>query len=126
MRKDEDMNSVMLRGRTIGEPTVNFTKDGRVVASVLISVPDRSAPRTKEGYYQTDVLKLVAFNAIGNVIQKYVSKGTELLVNGKLSSSSYEKDNVTIYSTEIIVSQLEFVGNKSSDEEQKTKSRKTS
>ena len=50
-------------------------------------------------------------------MEKYLKKGTKILVSGRIQTGSYEKDGRTIYTTDVIVEEHEFVEPKKSSEE---------
>lgn len=106
------MNHVVLRGYIISEPIIRHTEDRKTVASLLMSVPNLMVAKGKDGNYPSDVFSLTAFGSIADTVEKYVGKGKELLVSGRLSVSTYEKDDTVHRVTEIIISNLEFVGKK--------------
>lgn len=110
------MNNCTLRGRCVATPFVSYGKDGKEVVMMTLCVPDKSMPRDSKGDYPVDFIKCVAFNGLASVIEKYVVKGTEILVtSGKISSSSYEKDGEMQYVTEVIIREMEFGSNKKNE-----------
>ena len=49
---------------------------------------------------------------LADVIEDYVTKGKQVYVEGSIKSSSYEKDGVTMYSSEVVVQNLQLLGRK--------------
>lgn len=120
------MNQVNLRGRLTANPDIrNFVqKDGSTgtIAAFTLAVPDRNSKRDESGNFQADFIRCSSFGRNAEVIESFAVKGTELLVSGKLTSSSYEKENVTVFTTEVTISNLEFVsGTKTKEAKESSK-----
>lgn len=120
------MNQVNLRGRLTANPDIrNFVqKDGSTgtIAAFTLAVPDRNSKRDESGNFQADFIKCSSFGRNAEVIESFAVKGTELLVSGKLTSSSYEKGNVTVFTTEVTISNFEFVsGTKTKEAKESSK-----
>ena len=120
------MNQVNLRGRLTANPDIrNFVqKDGSTgtIAAFTLAVPDRNSKRDESGNFQADFIRCSSFGRNAEVIESFAVKGTELLVSGKLTSSSYEKGNVTVFTTEVTISNFEFVsGTKTKEAKESSK-----
>ena len=107
------MNQVNLRGRLTAEPEIRTypLKDGGMgtVAAFTLAVPDRTGKRDEHNNFPADFIRCSCFGKNAEVIESFAMKGTELLVTGKLTSGSYEKDGVTVFSTEVTILNFEFV-----------------
>ena len=68
--------------------------------------------KNKQGEYETDFISCVAYNKTAELISKYLDKGSQLAVEGKIQTGSYEKDNKKIYTTDIIVEKIQFLDSK--------------
>ena len=126
------MNSVQLRGRLTADPEIkNFMmKDGSTgtVAAFTLAVPDRTAKRDENGNFQADFIRCSCFGRNAEIIQAFSMKGTEILITaGKLTSGSYNKEGITVFSTEVNITSYEFVSgtkSKEADPEPKGNSKK--
>lgn len=101
------MNKVILHGRLTRDPEVKTTQTGRMVCQMGIAV-DRPGKEKA-----ADFLNLVAWEKSADFAGKYLHKGSELLVEGRLSTRSYENaqgQKRTV--TEVIVDRMEFCGSK--------------
>lgn len=90
---------------------LRITSDDKptTIARFSLAVPDKSH-RNNEGNYDTDFIKIVAFNKIADNVERFTSKGSELLITGRLHTYSYKnKDNQTVYMAEVIAEKVEFV-----------------
>lgn len=101
------MNKVILMGRLTKDFTTN--EAGTVARSSL--AVDRG--KDKDGNDRgADFINLVAWNSI-QALTTYCTKGTKLLVEGRITTSSYEKDGRKIYNTDVTVDRWEFAESKS-------------
>lgn len=103
------MNHVALMGRLCGEPEIMTAQSGSIIAKYRLAVNRRFK---KDGQPDADFLSCAAFGKSGEFAQKYLHKGTKIAVEGRIQTSSYEKDGVRHYTTEIIVEQHHFCESK--------------
>ena len=112
------MNKVILTGRFTRDPEIKYTNDGTSIARFSIAVNRRFV---KEGSDQkADFLNCIAFGKTAEFIEKYFSKGMKADLSGRIQTGSYtNKDNVKVYTTDIIVEEIEFGESKGSNQNQK-------
>lgn len=105
------MNRTVLSGRLTRDPDIRHTKTQKgedyVVARYTLAV-DRRFKR--EGDEQTaDFISCVAFGKNGEFVEKYLSKGKKISVDGHIQTGSYtDRDGKKIYTTEVVVEYCEF------------------
>lgn len=104
------MNIIILRGRLTADAEVRVTTDEKstTIARFSLAVTDRTH-RNGNGEYDTDFIKIVAFNSHANTVEQYTGKGSEIIVTGRLHTYSYEKENRKVYMSEVIAERIEFV-----------------
>ena len=108
------MNLIILRGRTTKEPDIRFTQDGRCIASFRLAV-NRSFTNAN-GEREADFFSCTAFGKTAETIQKYVLKGTAMLITGELQNNNWtDKDGVQHYDNRIIVNRFEFAESKNAN-----------
>lgn len=106
------MNKVILMGRLTRDPEVRYTQGDNASAVARFSLAvDR---RFKKDEEQTaDFINCVAFGKTGEFIEKYGRKGTKFVVEGRIQTGSYtNKDGQKVYTTDVVVEQVEFAENK--------------
>lgn len=104
------MNKVIVSGRPTRDPEVRNSSTGITVAKFTLAVNRR---QKKEGEQDADFFGCTAFGKTAEFIEKYVKQGTKLEIEGRLQSGSYvNKDNVRVYTTDIIVESAEFAESK--------------
>lgn len=103
------MNKVILLGRLTKEPEIKESGDKKWAKFTL--AVDR---RTKER--ETDFLNIVAFGKSAEFSEKYLKKGTKILLTGRIQTGSYtNKDNQKVYTTDVVAEEIEFAESKSSE-----------
>ncbi|MCF6347345.1 MAG: single-stranded DNA-binding protein [Flavobacteriaceae bacterium] len=105
-------NKVQLIGNVGQEPTITNLENGKKV--VRLSLATNENYKNAKGEKQTDTNwhTVVAWGKTADIIEKFVSKGKEIAIEGKLTSRSYEdKEGVKRYVTEVVVSEILLLGN---------------
>lgn len=105
------MNHIVLTGRVADEPRISYSADYDPVAHAAFSVavPDRTRRKDESGNYPTDFFRCCCWGKIAEAIEMYCSKGTKLLIVGKLKNNNYEKNGQRFYSNEIVIESFEFM-----------------
>ena len=105
------MNKVILMGRLTRDPEVRMSGD-TAVARFSLAVDRRFK---KDGEQTADFINCVAFGKTGEFIEKYGRKGTKFVVEGRIQTGSYtNKDGQKVYTTDVVVEQVEFAESKAS------------
>ena len=108
------MNKTILIGRLTADPELRQTQSG--VASCRFTVAiDRKYADKNSGERQSDFITCVAWRQTAEFVAKYFTKGKLIAVEGSLRNNNYQDKNhsdVTHYTTEVQVDNVEFVGGK--------------
>lgn len=107
------MNRVILCGRIVRDPEVRYSQGATpmAVAKFTLAV-DRKFK--KDGEQSADFINCTAFGKTAEVIEKYVTKGTKIIVEGRWQTGSYtNKDGNKVYTNDCMVENIEFCENKS-------------
>jgi single-strand DNA-binding protein len=105
------VNKVIIVGNLGRDPEVRYTPDGTAVANFSVATSDQwTDKQTGEKKERTEWHRIVAWRRLGEICGEYLSKGRQVYVEGKLQTRSWEQDGVTRYSTEIIASDVQFIG----------------
>lgn len=108
------MNKVILMGRLTRDPEVRYTQgdNASVVARFSLAIDRRFK---KDGEQTADFISCVAFGKTSEFIEKYGRKGTKFVVEGRIQTGSYtNKDGQKVYTTDVVVEQVEFAESKAS------------
>lgn len=111
------MNRVELIGRVTKNPELRYTPSGIATTTIILAI-DRLPD--KNGNKNTDFINVVVRNKQAENVNKYVSKGSLVAVEGKIATRSYEgKDGQKKYVTEVVSERVQFLS--SSKKEDNTK-----
>ncbi|MBO4889843.1 MAG: single-stranded DNA-binding protein [Lachnospiraceae bacterium] len=114
------MNKVILVGRLTRDPEVRYSAGDNAMAIARYSLAvDRRGRRDNSGGDQptADFINIVAFGRDGEFAEKYLRKGTRILVEGRIQTGSYtNKEGQKVYTTDVVVERHEFVDSKSSSQ----------
>lgn len=108
------LNKAMLLGNVGKDPDVRTLDGGKMVATFSLAT-------TEKGYTlqngttvpeRTEWHNIVVWGGLAKVVQQYVRKGSQLLIEGKIRTRSYEKDGKKIFTTEIFADEMQMVGGK--------------
>ena len=109
------MNKVILCGRLTRDPEVRYSQGAEPMAIARYTLAvDRRRTRSNDPNEQTaDFISIVAFGKAGEFAEKYLKKGTKMLITGRIQTGSYtNKDGVKVYTTEVVVEDQEFAESK--------------
>lgn len=107
------MNKVILIGRLTADPELRRTGNDTPVATFTLAI---NRPSTKEEK-DADFINVVAWEKYAENVKKYLVKGSQVAVEGRIQNRTYEdKDNNTHYVTEVIANNVEFLGSKKESE----------
>lgn len=112
------MNKVLLSGRLTKDAEIRNADSDKKVARCTLAV-NRDFKKEGDGP-NADFIGLVAFKNQANFLEKYGKKGTKFIVTGRIQTGSYDKDGTKIYTTDVIVENLEFAESKNSGESTST------
>lgn len=112
------MNKVILMGRLTRDPEVRYTQGEKPMAIASFSLAIDRANKNKDGNEQTaDFINCVAFGKNGEFAEKYLHKGTKVIVEGHIQTGSYtNRDGKKGYTTEVYIERIEFAESKLSSE----------
>ncbi|PKP15413.1 MAG: single-stranded DNA-binding protein [Bacteroidetes bacterium HGW-Bacteroidetes-23] len=103
-------NRVQLIGHVGNDPEVK-TFEGGKVANLTIATNDSYTNKKGEKVEQTEWHRLVAWDKNAEIIEKFVTKGKEIAIEGKLTSRSYDdKEGNKRYITEVVVNDIMLLG----------------
>lgn len=111
------MNQITITGRLTENPKVAYSAGSEPVAHAVFNfaVPDMSMKKDSQGNYPTDFFRISCWHKLAEIVEKHCTKGTKLLIVGRLKNNNYEKDGQKVYSNEIVIDSIEFLETKKSD-----------
>ena len=108
------MNKVILMGRLTRDPEVRYSQgeSSMAIARYTLAVDRRRGGNQQDGQ-NADFIGIVAFGKSGEFAEKYLKKGTKVVVTGRIQTGSYtNKDGVKVYTTDVVAEDQEFAESK--------------
>lgn len=106
-------NRVQLIGNLGNEPEIIELESGKKLAKFAIATNETYRNAKGEKVTDTQWHNVIAWNKTAEIIEKYVQKGNEIIVEGKLTSRSYEtKEGEKRYITEVVCNEILMLGGK--------------
>lgn len=107
------VNKVILVGNLGKDPEVRHLENGTPVASFSLATSETYKDRTTgERKTNTEWHNIVLWRGLAEVAEKYLHKGDQVYIEGKLVTRSWEKEGVTRYTTEIVGNNMTMLSNK--------------
>jgi single-strand DNA-binding protein len=111
------INKAFLLGHVGKDPEVRATAGGTTVASFSLATADRQKDQQGNWSDRTEWHSLVAFGRTAEIVRDYVKKGSQLCVEGKIQTRSWDDkaSGQVKYKTEILINELTLLGGPSED-----------
>lgn len=106
------VNKVFLLGNVGKDPEIRATAGGMTIASFTLATADRAKDAQGNWTDRTEWHNLVAFQRTAEIVRDYVKKGTQLFIEGKIQTRSWDdkESGAKKYRTEILVNELSLLG----------------
>jgi len=106
------VNKVILLGNVGKDPEIRSTAGGMTVASFSLATADRQKDQQGNWQDKTEWHNLVAFARTAEIVRDYVKKGTQLYIEGKIQTRSWDdkESGQKKYRTEILINDLSLLG----------------
>lgn len=107
------INKVILVGNCGKDPDTRYTPSGSAVTNVTIATSEQwTDKQSGQKQERTEWHNVVFFGRLGEIAGEYLRKGSQVYIEGKLKTESYEKDGVTRYTTKIVANEMQMLGSK--------------
>lgn len=102
------MNKIILIGRLTKDPDLRYTPNGAAVCTFTLAV---NRPYSKDGEQEADFINIVVWNKAGESCAKYLEKGRQCAIEGRLQIRTYDGDDgKKRWVTEVVADRVEFIG----------------
>lgn len=106
-----DLNKVMIIGRLTRDPEIRTTPNGANVASFSVATGFSWTDQQGQKKEQTEFHNVVAWRKLADIIGQYLKKGSQVYLEGRLSTRSWDgQDGKKNYRTEIVVDNMIMLG----------------
>ena len=111
------VNKVILIGRLGRDPEVRYTPSGTAVANFSIATSEEWKDKnTGEKQERTEWHKIVAWRRLGEICGEYLHKGSQVYIEGRLQTKSWEdRDGNTRYTTEVVALNMQMLDSQSKE-----------
>ena len=111
------MNKVVLIGRSTKDAELRHTQSGKSVSTFTLAV-DRDF-KNAQGEREADFIPCVAWGKLAEICGRYITKGKQVAVAGRIQTRNYEdKNGQRRYITEVIVNDLQLLGSRQDAQQQ--------
>lgn len=106
-------NKVQLIGFIGEDPKITVLDSGKKVANLSIATTDKYNNSNGDKVESTEWHQLRAWNGKAEIVEKFVKKGSQIAIEGKLTTRTYEdKEGKKRYTTEVLVSEILLLNSK--------------
>ena len=110
------VNKVILVGNVGKDPETRYLEGGTAVCSFPMATSETYRNRDGERVTNTEWHNVVMWRGLAEIAERYVKKGSQLFIEGKIRTRSWEdKDGNKRYTTEIIADNMQMLGRKPDD-----------
>ena len=108
------VNKVIVMGNLGANPNIRALSSGQNVANFSLATTERFTDRNGAKQERTDWHRIVAFGRLAETCERFLSKGQQVYVEGRLSTRQYDSKDGSgkRYRTEIVARQLRLLGNR--------------
>ena len=106
------MNSVILIGRLARDPELSYTANTQTACCRFTIAVDRpNRPKTSGEDQGVDFIRITVWGRRAETCDRYLSKGRQVAVMGRIQTGSYKNRNgETVYTTDVVADRVEFLG----------------
>ena len=107
------VNKVILIGNLGADPEVRYMPSGGAVANIRMATSESwKDKQTGEQKDRTEWHRITFYGRLAEIAGEYLKKGSQVYIEGKLRTRTYEKEGQTHYSTEIIADNMQMLGSR--------------
>lgn len=112
------MNKVFLIGRLSRDPELRHTTSGMAVCQINVAISRRTGAGKDP---ETDFINVVVWDKQAENVSRYLAKGRQVAIEGRIQTRSYDNnEGKKTYVTEVVASNVEFLGSASDNNRQQT------
>lgn len=112
------VNKAIILGRLGRDPELRVTKSGTPVANMSVATSESYKDKKGEKQERTEWHRIIVWDKLAELCDKYLEKGSQVYIEGRIQTREWEKDGVKRYTTEIVAYTVQFLS-RTSDEKDK-------
>jgi len=105
-------NKCLFAGNLGRDPEVKYTQGGTAICKFSLACNEK-----RKAADHVEWVNVATFGKLAEICGEYLHKGDPVLIDGKLSTSSWEKGGQTHYRTEVVANEMRMLGEKQKAEE---------
>lgn len=103
-------SKTIILGNLGADPDLKFLPSGQAVAEFSVATTERWTDKNGQKQEETEWHRCKIFGKQAEALAKYMTKGKQVLVEGRNKTRSWEKDGVKRYMTEVVATSVQFLG----------------
>jgi len=104
------LNKVILVGNLGADPEMRYTADGTAVCKFSLATSRKFTGKDGQKQEKTEWHRIVVWRKLAEICGQYLSKGKQVIIEGRIEYGSYEKDGVKHYTTDIVAENMQMLG----------------
>lgn len=112
------VNKVILVGRLGKDPETRYMPNGEAVTNAALATSENWKDKGGERQERTEWHNLVFYRKLAEIAGEYLRKGSQVYIEGRLQTRTWEKDGIKRYTTEIIVNDMTMLGGRAGSSSQ--------
>ena len=109
-------NKVILLGNVTRDPELRYIANGTAVTDIGLAVNDRRKTATGEWVEETTFVDVTLWGRTAEIAGEYVTKGSPLLIDGRLKLDTWEKDGKKNSKLRVVCDRMQLLGSRSGGE----------
>lgn len=106
------MQRLMIIGNLGRDPEIRYTQSGKPIATLNVGASERKTDKDGNHVTETEWFRVVAFGNTADACQRFLHKGSQIYVDGKLKTRTYTKDGREARITEVLADTIQFLDRK--------------
>ncbi len=106
----EGLNKVMLLGNLGADPELRVTQGGQAILKLRLATSETYLDKDNARQERTEWHSVTMWGKRGEALSKFLTKGERIFVEGRIQTSSYEKDGEKRYRTEVVANNIILSG----------------
>jgi single-strand DNA-binding protein len=103
------VNKAIIVGNLGRDPEVSYSQSGMAVCRLAVATSEKWKDQSGQMQEKTEWHNITVFGKMAENCEKYLAKGRQVYIEGRIQTDKYEKDGIDRYSTKIIASTVQFL-----------------